>query len=138
MNAPSFTPGGFRLVVKRSRTGRGLFAGSPIPEGACVVEYVGPTLEEWEWEGLATRFLFAVSETRAIDGSSRRNIARYANHSCAPNCGTELWRGRVFLRALRDIAPGEELTYDYGVEYFEEFIAPGGCRCLACEPPAVG
>jgi len=67
-----------------------------------------------------------------IDGSARSNIARYINHSCKPNCEAEIVAGRVFLRALRRIEAGEELSYDYGKEYFDMYIKPYGCRCAAC------
>lgn len=129
-----YEPGDFDLEVKRSRTGFGLFARCAIPEGACVVEYIGEILYEDEWYDADNKYLFAVSEEVTIDGSARENLARYINHACEPNCESEIYEQRVFIRALRSIAPGEELTYDYGAEYVEEHIAPGGCRCAACEP----
>ena len=131
---PAYTPGDFALVVKRSRTGLGLFAGRAIPEGACIIEYKGRTLSEDEWYTVRCRYLFGVDRTKTIDGSSRANLARYINHSCSPNCVPDIHRRRVFIRATRRIEAGEELVYDYGREYFDEFIAPRGCRCAACEP----
>lgn len=130
----SYRPGAFDLVVRRSRTGLGLFAGSPIPAGACVIEYIGVALYDDEWHEVNSRYLFAVSARKVIDGSTRENRARYINHACAPNCEPDVHRGRVYIRAVRDIAVGEELTYDYGAEYVEQFIAPKGCRCATCEP----
>lgn len=124
----------YDLAVRRSRTGLGLFAGGPIPAGVRVIEYIGEALDETEWASVNSRYLFAVSARRTIDGSSRANVARYINHSCAANCEPEVRRGRVFIVSKRAIEPGEELTYDYGLEYFTEFIAPRGCRCAACEP----
>ncbi|HHO53847.1 MAG TPA: SET domain-containing protein-lysine N-methyltransferase, partial [Deltaproteobacteria bacterium] len=122
-----YRPGDFELKVKRSRAGLGLFTGRAIPEGACIIEYVGPILFEDEWYDTNSRYLFAISEQETIDGSARSNLARYINHSCGPNCEPEVYRKRVFIRALRSIEAGEELTYDYGREYVEEFIAPQGC-----------
>jgi SET domain-containing protein len=59
-------------------------------------------------------------------------MARYANHSCAPNAEADLERGQIVLRAIRPIGTGEEITYDYGREYFELFIRPQGCHCERC------
>ena len=129
------THGVFELQVKRARAGLGLFSGRPIPSGADVVEYTGPILHEDEWHDLDSRYLFAINDHQTIDGSSRDNLGRYVNHACRPNCVPEIRRSRVFIRALRDIAAGEEITYDYGVEYFEAYIAPRGCRCVTCDPP---
>jgi hypothetical protein len=41
----------------------------------------------------------------------------------------------VFV-ALRSVAPGDEITYDYGREYFDFFFKKGGCRCTACRTKA--
>jgi SET domain-containing protein len=41
-------------------------------------------------------------------------------------------RGKVILRAIRGIKPGEEITYDYGEDYFELFLKPAGCKCEKC------
>lgn len=130
--ASKYVPGDWALAVKRSSAGRGLFARGPIPPGACVIEYVGPTLTAAEAAESRSRYLFAVSSRKTIDGKPRVNRAGYINHACAPNCETEIHRGRVFVRALRAIEAGEELTYDYGTAYFEQFIQPFGCRCAAC------
>jgi hypothetical protein len=67
-----------------------------------------------------------------IDGSPRWNIARYINHSCRPNAEPVVRKGRIDLMALRSIAPGEEITYNYGRDYFEYFIKKTGCRCTSC------
>ena len=58
--------------------------------------------------------------------------ARYLNHSCRPNAKPVLRKGRIVFVALRRIAPGEEITYDYGRDYFDAIIKPSGCRCAAC------
>jgi SET domain-containing protein len=76
-------------------------------------------------------YLFEVSKNKTIDGTPRWNTARYANHSCAPNAESEIRKGRVFIVALKKILPGEEITFDYGSEFFEEHIKPKGCRCGA-------
>lgn len=122
------------LVVKRSSAGLGLFASAKIKRGAYPVEYVGRVVRGKAVNDIANKYLFETSRERMIDGSSRSNIARYINHSCKPNCEIEIIGGRVFVHTLRSIKAGEELTYDYGEEYFNEYIKPYGCRCKQCKP----
>jgi len=127
-----FTPGGFQLRVRRAVTGRGLFADEKIPKGACIVEYVGrpATLEEMVKDD--GKYLFWSGKLSMINGNVPENKARYINHSCAPNCDADGPEGRIFIFARRAIPAGEELTYDYGEEYFEKHIKPMGCRCAKC------
>jgi SET domain-containing protein len=124
----------FNLKVGRSRTGRGLFTLETIKRGVRIVEYTGRRLKPGEEYTSRSKFLFAISRTKTIDGTIRSNAARYINHSCAPNCRAENTGRRIFIVARRTIAPGEELTYDYGRDYFDAHIKPKGCRCLKCEP----
>jgi len=122
------------LKVGRSRTGLGLFTLGPIEKGTHIVEYTGRTLAPGAEYKTRSKYLFRVSKKRVIDGASRSNLARYINHSCAPNCRAEGMRGRIVIVARRRIRPGEELTYHYGRPYFNNQIRPIGCRCLKCEP----
>jgi len=133
MPRKSYTPGGFDLVVRRSPTGLGLFTESEIPKGACVIEYVGPQLSKEQEEKSNSRYLFEVHSRKTIDGAPRWNTARYINHSCRPNCEPNIHKGRVFIHARRRIKPGEELNYDYGVNYFKEFLKDI-CACPKCKP----
>jgi uncharacterized protein len=121
--------------VGRSPTGLGLFATAPIAKGALIVRYCGRRISHAEAkrrEARGARYMFELNARWTLDGSSRRNIARYANHSCRPNAESDIVRGKVILRAIKRIKPGEEITYDYGKEYFDLFLAPLGCRCAAC------
>lgn len=129
-----FAIGDYDLVVKRSRAGCGLFTRDPIEKGRCIVEYTGRVLSKAEEYTTRSKYLFEVSKRTTIDGRDRSNTARYINHSCRPNCEVEIWRGRVYVMAKRAIKPGEELAYDYGREYFNEYIRPKGCRCAKCSP----
>jgi SET domain-containing protein len=126
--------------VGRSSTGLGLFAVRPIAAKAYIVTYRGkriPTAEAHRREReAAAKFMFEINRQWTIDGSSRRNLGRYINHACRPNCEAVLRNGQMVFAALRDIAPGEEITLDYGKEYFDLFIAPLGCRCAACASKA--
>lgn len=129
-NAKSRTAPG--VIVKRSYAGNGLFATQPFKKGERVIEYVGRTVSKEEETTSRSKYLFEVSRKRTIDGRPARNIAGYANHSCRPNCEVYIYGGRVFIRANKAIKAGEEITYDYGKEYFDEHIAPRGCRCPKC------
>lgn len=118
--------------VKRSSAGLGLFATKPIKRGTYVIEYVGRVYRGKEMDPVNNKYLFETSRVRMIDGSARANTARYINHSCKPNCEPEITAGRVFIKAIRRIEAGDELTYDYGEEYVQEYITPYGCRCTPC------
>ena len=121
--------------VGRSPTGLGLFATEAIEKGAFIVEYSGrriPRAQAQRLEQRGRRYMFEINSRWTVDGSSRRNIGRYANHSCRPSAESDVVKGKVILRAIRNIAPGEEITYHYGEEYFDLFLKPAGCRCVKC------
>ena len=121
------------VVVKPSLqgTGNGLFARADISKGAFVIEYTGTKITTKVADALETRYLFELDSEWTIDAEDESNTARYINHSCEPNCEAEIVDDHIFISALRDIAAGEELTMDYGEEYFDEFIKPVGCKCGA-------
>ena len=123
-----------RVQVKRSRTGLGLFALEDIPKGRLVIEYTGERISNDEAARRGGRYLFAVTEDLVIDGKGRQNTSRYVNHSCRPNAEAEHDESedRIYIRSIKKIKTGEEITYDYGREYLEELIGPGGCLCPAC------
>lgn len=116
------------LEVKRSIAGLGLFTKAPIKKGSFIVEYVGPLLTDAQVQKKGGKYLFALGKRWTIDGTSRKNIARYINHSCLPNCEPIQYAQRIKIKAKRNIKAGEELFYDYGKEYFDEFIGLR-CRC---------
>ena len=121
--------------IGRCATGLGLFATAEIAKGAFIVEYKGrrvSTAEAALLEARGARYLYEINGRWTIDGSSRGNIARYANHSCRPNAESDVVKGKVVLRARKKIKPGEEITYDYGREYFDIFLKPNGCKCAKC------
>lgn len=131
MPKKSFVPGDFKLAVRRSRTGLGLFALEPIPNGACIIEYTGKVLTDEEYDRSKSRYLFDIGRGKVLDGSPRSNRARYINHSCVPNCEPTINKARPFIHAIRDIEPGEELAYNYGEEYFDSFLKDI-CLCPKC------
>ncbi|MDO8742194.1 MAG: SET domain-containing protein [bacterium] len=120
------------VVVKRASAGLGLFASRPFKKGERIIEYVGRVISTAEEYTSKSKYLFEVNKRKTIDGADRSNVARYINHSCRPNCEPEIERGRVYVDAIKSIKAGEELSYDYGEEYFNEHIKPHGCRCVKC------
>jgi len=131
MARKSYTPGDFELLVKRSNTGLGLFAGETIPKGSCVIEYTGVEISKEQEEKSRSKYLFEIHARKTIDGAPRWNTARYINHSCRPNCEPNIHKGRVFIHARRNIKPGEELNYDYGKNYFNQYLKEI-CGCPKC------
>jgi uncharacterized protein len=145
------------IAVRRSRVqGRGVFATRDIEQGERIVEYVGARMSHEEADATSpddTRsrrhhtFLFAVDDRVVIDGGRNGNDARFINHSCEPNCEVVIVRQRVFIHALREIAGGEELFYDYWYMTDESYtlddlrrIYPcrcgaGRCRGTLARPP---
>jgi SET domain-containing protein len=120
-----------KFVIKRSSAGLGLFARVPFKKDDFVIEYTGEIIPNSIADERGNRYIFEISSRRSIDGSTRKNLARYLNHSCDPNCEAEIDGTHVMIYAIKNIKPGEELTYDYGKEYFEDFIKSAGCRCGA-------
>jgi SET domain-containing protein len=119
--------------VGRSETGLGLFATGVIEKGTFIIEYVGPRIPNEEvHRRRSTRYLFEINSRWTIDGSPRWNTARYINHSCRPNAEATVSRGRIRIKAIKRIRPGDEITYNYGRNYFDTFIKPIGCKCWSC------
>jgi hypothetical protein len=122
--------------VGRSRTGLGLFAVRAIAKKEHIVAYSGKwitTEEARRRERLGNpRYLFEVNSRWTIDGATRRNLGRYANHSCEPNAEPMLRKGKMLLVATKPISPGDEITFDYGEDYFDYYFKKAGCRCMAC------
>jgi uncharacterized protein len=123
--------------VGRSRTGLGLFATKPIKKGAKIVRYFGPLLDcrKKKDDAVENKYLFELNGRWTIDGSVRKNIARYINHACKPNAESDVnpRKRKVVIRAIKKIEPGEEINYDYGTDYFKAYLKPIGCKCDACE-----
>lgn len=124
-----------KLVVKKSIAGLGLFATAPIKKGSFIIEYFGPLLNDEQVDKKGGKYLFALKKKWTIDGTARNNIARYINHSCVrTNCEPIQYAMRIKITATRNIKPGEELYYNYGKEYFDEFLGKH-CRCAKHAKP---
>lgn len=122
--------------------GRGVYAVKPIPEEEYFIEYVGNLIDKEESEkrssaqfaehektGGAAVYIFNLTENWDLDGNFEWNPARLINHSCEPNSEAIQDGKRVYIQALRDIEPDEEITFDYGfaLECYEDHP----CRCGA-------
>jgi uncharacterized protein len=123
--------------IGRSRTGLGLFATKPIKKGDKIIRYFGPLLDcrKKEHDAIENKYLFELNNRWTIDGSIRENFARYINHACKPNAESDVKprKRKIFIRAIKNIEPGEEINYDYGTDYFKAYLKPIGCKCDACE-----
>lgn len=123
--------------------GKGVYALVPIKKGMRVIEYLGDRISHAEadrrYEDKAEddghTFLFIASNRTVIDAGIGGNDARFINHHCNPNCETVIENSRVFIDAIRDIKPGEELGYDYQLTWEStdepEELALYQCRCGA-------
>ena len=136
------TPRPFALR-KSAIAGRGAFATRKIPKGACIIEYRGERIGQDEAdrrypeeEGKPHHtFLFTLDDETVVDAAVKGNAARFLNHSCDPNCEAVIEDERIWIHALRDIAPGTELVYDYQF-ILDEPHTPAAkrrypCRCGA-------
>jgi len=123
--------------IGRSKTGLGLFATKPIKKGAKIIRYFGPLLDSKnkKHDAIENKYLFELNGRWTIDGSVRKNIARYINHACKPNAESDVnaRKRKVVIRAIKKIEPGEEINYDYGTDYFKAYLKPIGCKCDSCE-----
>jgi SET domain-containing protein len=140
--APSPRSPGRRIQVRRSGVhGKGVFALQAIAAGATIIEYTGEVIS---WKEALRRhphdpkdpnhtFYFHIDDGHVIDAKQGGNASRWINHSCEPNCEADEEDGRVFIKALRDLSPGEELFYDYGLVIDERYTAKlkkeYACRC---------
>jgi hypothetical protein len=122
------------LVIRKSAIHSfGCYTTKRIRKGTLIVEYVGEHLSYEEADDLYDEFpntyLFGLDGgKRIIDGYG---VAAFVNHSCKPNCETDQIAGKMWIIALRDIEPGEELTYDYNL-YDGEDEAPCLCGARRC------
>jgi SET domain-containing protein len=141
-----------RRIVRRQSSihGNGVFAARNLAKGITLVEYRGKRLTHAQANRTyggevdsGHTFLFTLNEKYLIDGNDGGNVARWINHSCAPNC--QAWvvehdsgdprRDRVVIETRRPIRKGEELTYDYGItleeRQTERLKQIWACRCGA-------
>lgn len=130
------------IEVRNSRIHhKGVFAVRDIPKGTKIIEYVGRKLTKKESdkafeenfekhienEDNGAVYIFELNKKYDIDGNVPWNTAKYINHSCNPNCETDIINDRIWIVSLRDIKKGEEITYNYGYDFDAALNHP--CRC---------
>ena len=119
--------------------GRGAFATRAIAAGTRLIEYAGERLTPAQADARYPdvpgerhhTFLFAIDDDVVIDAAVDGNAARFINHSCDPNCDAVIEGGRIGIETIRDVAPGEELAYDYAY-VLEERHTPAAKRRYPC------
>ena len=123
------------LIIRSSAIhAAGCYTTGPIKNRARIVEYTGPRITKEEadakYEHSPTTYLFGIGDgSKVIDG---HGIAMFLNHSCDPNCETDEVRGHVWIKAIRNIATGEELTYDYNLYDGDDDEAACNCGAADC------
>jgi uncharacterized protein len=125
------------ITVKRSKIhGKGIYAKRDIPAGTHVIQYVGEkiTRKESDRRLVANEkagksiYMFELNSRYDIDGDVSWNPAKYINHTCTPNCHTEIIDKEIWIIAQKNIKKGEELSYDY--EFQRDGWQNSPCRCL--------
>jgi len=119
--------------------GLGAFATKAIPAGTRLIEYTGERLTPAEADARYPEqdgerhhtYLFAIDDDVVIDAAVNGNEARFINHSCDPNCDAVIEDGRIWIETIRDVAPGEELAYDYAY-VLDERHTPAETRRYPC------
>ena len=123
-----------KVRVGRSSAGLGLYAEEGVVKDQLIIEYTGDRITPDEADKRGGLYLFNVTKDLVIDGKGRENTARYINHSCTPNAEAEHDEDddKIYIRARKKIADGEEITYDYGKEYVEDMLKKKRCVCRSC------
>ncbi len=131
-------------IVKKSRVhGHGVFAATNIKKDENVIEYIGDKVTKAEGDRRSAKrikkylnskitgsvYIFELNSKYDIDGSSLRNKARYINHSCKPNCEVDIVKGKIWIRSIKKIKKGQELSYDYGYEFDKDDYTDHICKC---------
>lgn len=119
-------------ISRRSSAWIWLYANGMIRKWQKIIEYIWNKVPTRVADSVGGKYLFAVNSRYTILWNVSENKARYINHACKPNCEPREMRWRVLIYAIKDIAKGEELTYNYGEDYFTQIIKPLGCRCATC------
>jgi SET domain-containing protein len=123
------------LIIRSSAIhAAGCYTTTAVRKGTRVAEYTGPRVTKEEAdranEESPITYLFGLGDgTIVIDGHC---MAMFINHSCSPNCETVELDGRVWVTAIRNIRPHEEITYDYCLYDGGEDEAICNCGAIKC------
>ena len=123
-------------IKKSNIDNKGLYAEKNIKSGKLVINYKGKLITKKEtdtnpkFDNDKAIYLFNLNSRYDLDGDFEYNDARLINHSCNPNCEVEGKGLKLWITAIRDIKKNEELSYDYGFGYdedYKQFV----CKCGA-------
>ena len=126
--------------IKKSKIDKkGLYASQNIEKGTKIIEYKGKIISvkksevDPKFDNRKAIYLFNINNRYDLDGDFKFNIARLINHSCNPNCEVFGEGLKIWVYAMKDIKKGEELSYDYGFSFDENFREfPCNCRSKNC------
>ena len=131
------------LVRKSKVHGYGVFAKKEIKNNTKIIEYIGEKISKKEGDRRSALrikkylnskidgsvYIFELNKKYDIDGSPKYNKARYINHSCNPNCEVEIDDNKIWIKSIKKIKKGEELSYDYGYEFDKDDYTDHVCKC---------
>ena len=129
VDVSSTTPAAYEIHASTIH-GQGGFAARDLSAGTRLVEYQGELISKEESLRRCEQgnpYIFYFDSEHDLDGTAEANAARFLNHGCAPNCEAEKIGNQIWIVATRDIACGEELTFDYGYDLEDYRDYP--CRC---------
>lgn len=126
-----------RVWIGKSKiAGKGLFTAQDIKKDTRIMRYIGPKISKEEGHRRATTgnaYIFQFNDRYDIDGKALSNKARWINHACDPNCETLQTTRAIWIVAIRDITAGEELSYNYGYGFDEDYTDfPCTCGAAHC------
>ena len=123
--------------------GKGVFASKLIPSGTKIIDYIGELISKEEGTKRKDEclnkhkndfskggvYIFDIDEENDLDGDIESNYAKYINHSCDPNCEFDGEGKEIWVNAIKDIKPEEELIVNYAFEFDEKDYLDHPCRC---------
>ena len=126
-------------IKKSNIDKKGLYASKDIKSGDRIIDYIGKLITNTEveqnpkFDNDKDIYLFDINKRYSLDGDFSWNTARLINHSCNPNCEVDGKGYKIWITAIKDIKKNEELTYDYGFSYDEDYKQfPCKCRAKNC------
>jgi len=130
--------------IKKSKVhGKGIVAKELIKKNTRIIKYIGEKVTKKEGDrrseerikkflhkkSYGSVYIFELNKKYDIDGSPYYNKARYINHSCDPNCEVQIFKGEIWIVAIKKIHKSEELNSDYGYSFDEDDYKDHICRC---------
>ena len=115
---------------------KGLYASKNIKKGTKIINYVGKIITKKEtdtnpkFDNEKAIYLYNLNSKYDLDGDFKYNTARLINHSCDPNCEVDGKGLKLWISAIKDIKKGDELTYDYGFSFDEDY-RQFPCKCAS-------